>query len=49
MVLKISAQNPKRIVSCLMHMPEKGLSTMPLREDSEKETSPGWLNVNENK
>lgn len=49
MVLKISAQNPRRMVSHLMYMPENGLSTMPLREDSEKETSPGWWNVNENK
>lgn len=32
-----------------MYMPENSLSTMPLREDSEKETSPGWWNVNENK
>lgn len=32
-----------------MHMLKNGLSALPLREDTEKETSPGWPNVNENK
>lgn len=45
----ISSQNPRRIASYLMHMSENSLSIMPLGEDSEKKTSPGWFNVNENK